>query len=236
MILNTRFVNAFKTTALIVAGSAMLAACGGDAKPTAGQADGRTAFEKADDMALGDINAPITVVEYASVTCGHCANWDATVWPDFRKTYVDTGKVRYVFRPFPTAPVELANAGHLLAACAADDKYFDLIHAQMRRQRDILSSSDIRGEYVALAKSAGMNESEFEACMSDEEKIARLDRVVQEGFDMGVTGTPSFFVNGTKAKVYDMESFAEYFAEITDGEVGSKPEASEEPSDKDAGH
>lgn len=216
MILNFRFAPSVKAVAMGLGAAAFmsLSACGNDTGVTSGPADGRSAYENSDDKALGNPDAPITVVEYASVTCGHCANWDTTVWPDFRKKYVDTGQVRYVFRGFPTAPVELATAGHLLAACAPDDKYFDLIHVQMKRQREILSSNDIRGEYVALAKSAGMSEDDFEACMRNEEEIARLDKVVSDGFDAGVSGTPTFFVNGEKAKAYTLEDFDEVFADI----------------------
>jgi protein-disulfide isomerase len=230
MILNHRFDSLLKTAALCTAGVLLLSACSDKGESTTHAAvDGRSSFETVDDHALGNPDAPITIVEYASVTCGHCANWNNTVWDDFREKYVDTGKVRYVFREFPTQPVELATAGHLLANCAGDDKFFDLIHVQFKRQQDILYSDDKKGEYVRLAKTAGMSEADFDACMQNETEITRLDNVVNEGFNAGVTGTPTFFLNGKKVKAFVLADFDKLIAE----ELGEPlpeptPEAGEE--------
>ena len=89
-----------------------LAACG--------QAGGKTAV--GDEMVLGNPNAKVTVIEYASASCPHCARWNEDVYPAFKKKYVDTGKVKYVFREFLTPPTEVAAAGFLLARCAGKDK------------------------------------------------------------------------------------------------------------------
>ena len=215
----------FKTDSLIkpaivtfAVAALALGACGEkSAKATNGGSAERSAFEVEGDHALGDPKAPITVVEYASVTCGHCSNWYNTVWDDFRKTFIDTGKVRYVYREFSTPPVELAHAGHLIANCAPEDKFFSIIGVQFKRQREILGSSNIKKEYIDLAKMAGMNEKEFEACMVNETENARLNKVEEDGFNMGVTGTPTFFINGKKYSsnvVYKVEDFAKVFAEI----------------------
>jgi len=236
MFANHRFDSFLKTSAIVTASVFLLASCGNEgAKTTTGSTDGRTSFEVDGDHAMGDANAPVTVVEYASVVCSHCATWDNTVWDDFRTKYVDTGKVRYVFREFPTAPVSLANAGHLLANCAGDDKFFDLIHIQFKRQREILSSSDVKGEYVRLAKSAGMSEQEFEACMTNEQEIARLDKVMNDGFAAGVGGTPTFFINGTKEDVYKLEDFDKKIAEIL-GEPIPETDAEPPTESKDGDH
>ncbi len=226
MILTTRFDSLIKTATLLVAGGLLLSACGDKtAQTTKGSTDGRSSYETASDHALGDPAAPITVVEYASVTCGACANWNNNVWYDFRTKYVDTGKVRFVYREFPTAPVDLAMAGHLIANCAPEEKFFDLIHVQFKRQREILSSTDIKGEYVRLAKSAGMSEADFEVCMSNEAEIERLNGVISAGVDAGVTGTPTFFINGEKyARIFKLEEFDKAFAEIL-GEPIPEPEA-----------
>lgn len=231
MILNHRFDSLLKTAALCTAGVFLLSACGDKGTNTTQAAvDGRSSFETVDDHALGNPDAAITIVEYASVTCGHCANWNNTVWDDFREKYVDTGKVRYVFREFPTQPVELATAGHLLANCAGEDKFFDLIHVQFKRQRDILSSSNIKEEYVRLAKSAGMSEADFEACMQNEAEISRLDAVVNEGFNSGVTGTPTFFLNGKKVKAFVLADFDKLIAE----ELGEPEPAAETGEETEA--
>ncbi|NNC38655.1 MAG: DsbA family protein [Hyphomonadaceae bacterium] len=231
--MNSRFDSLVKIATLSVLGATLLAACGDTgAKSTSGPTEGRSSFEVPGDHAMGNADASVTIVEYASVTCGHCANWDKTVWDDFRKKYVDTGKVRYVFREFPTAPVTLANAGHLLANCAGDDKFFDLIHIQFQRQREILTSDDVKGEYIRLAKSAGMSEADFEACMTNEEEIARLDKVVEDGFAAGVTGTPTFFLNGKKIAAYVLEDFDKEIAQAL-GEPIPEPEteSSETPAE-----
>ena len=77
---------------------------------------------------------PVTVVEYASVTCPHCALWQKNTWPAFKAKYVDTNKVRYVFRELPTGPVNVAVAGFMIARCAGEDKYFDVVHNIMASQ------------------------------------------------------------------------------------------------------
>lgn len=214
-----RFVSFAKTTLLISGAALVLSACSDKGASTTKSADGkRTAFEVSTDHALGSADAPVTVVEYASVACGHCANWHETVWPDFQAKYVDTGKARYIYREFPTGNVSLATAGHLLANCAGDDKFFGMIGVQMKRQRQIMSAgSKIKDEYIALAKSAGMSEADFDACMSDQEQIDRLNAVADAGSNAGVTGTPTFFINGKKYNtnvVYSLESFDKVLAPL----------------------
>lgn len=207
-----RFASIAKTTLLISATALFLAACSDKGTSTSKSADGtRSAFEVATDHALGAADAPVTVVEYASVTCGACANWHETVWPDLQAKYVDTGKVRYIYREFPTGNVSLATVGHLLANCAGDDKFFSMIGIQMKRQNQILSAgSKVKAEYVALAKSAGMSEADFDACMSDQDQIDRLNAVADAGSNAGVGGTPTFFINGKKYNTNDVYSIADF--------------------------
>lgn len=224
-----RFVSFAKTTMLISAAALLLNACSDKDTNTSKSADGqRAAFEVATDHALGSASAPITVVEYASVTCGHCANWHTSVWPDLKSKYVDTGKVRYIYREYPTGDVSLAMVGHLLANCAGDDKFFGMISVQMKRQDKILSAgSKVKDEYVALAKSAGMSEADFDACMSDQKQIDRLNAVTDAGSNAGVTGTPTFFINGKKEQIFTIEDFDKVLVSIlgeTAPETESKPD------------
>ena len=150
------------------------------------------------DMALGaPEGAKVTVIEYASVTCSHCATWQATVWPEFKARYVDTNKVRYVFREFPTSPVEIATAGFLLARCAGPDKYFGVVDELMARQNEMFSTVP-RTVLLDIATKAGLSEAQFTACLSDKAAIEKLDARIKAGIAAGVEGTPAFFVNGEK--------------------------------------
>ena len=248
MIMTNRFVSFAKTTLLVSAamtmGALMLGACSDKGTSTAKAGDkARTAYETSTDHAIGNPNAPVTVVEYSSVMCGHCASWHEATYPAFVTKYVATGKVRFVMRPFPTGNVSLANAGHLLADCAPSDKYFDLVEVQMKRQRRIATSNNIKGEYVALAKSVGMSEEEFDKCMSDPEGLDRLQAVYDAGDNLGVTGTPTFFFNGKKEQVFSIEDFDKVLApllgeplpEVKSEDVSKETSNTDEKSD-DADH
>ncbi len=230
MINTNRFVSFAKTTVLISASALLINACSDKGTSTTKSADGkRTAFEVSTDHALGSVEAPVTLVEYASVTCGHCANWHTGVWPDLKTKYVDTGKVRYIYREFPAGNISLANAGHLLANCAGDDKFFGMIGVQMKRQENILNAgSKIREKYVALAKSAGMSEADFDACMIDEDQIERLNAVADAGSNAGVKGTPTFFINGKKEEIFSIEDFDKILGPLL-GETTPEVESEAKP-------
>ena len=153
----------------------------------------------ADDMSLGNPKAAVTVIEYASVSCTHCAAWNRDVWPTFKTKYVDSGKVNYVFREFITPPPQLAAAGFLLARCAGKDKYFGLLDQVFRAQDEIFRTGDIRASLVAIAAQAGLSEQQFTACVSDENALNALQsRVEKYTKESQITGTPTFVVNGTK--------------------------------------
>lgn len=160
-----------------------LAACGGGK----GAAEG--------DMSLGaPEGAKVTVVEYASVTCPHCALWQKNTWPAFKAKYVDTKKVRYIFRELPTPPVDAATAGFLVARCAGKDKYFDVVHQLMATQQEMLTSSP-RDWLLRTAQAAGLSEQQFNDCVTDKDAVAAMEKRVQFARTQGVTGTPAFYVN-----------------------------------------
>jgi protein-disulfide isomerase len=149
-------------------------------------------------MSLGNAQAKVTVIEYASVGCPVCAKWQAEVYPAFKAKYVDTGKVHYVFREMLVgegAEVALAANGFLLARCAGPDKYFPVIDAIFADQqqafqapRDVLSN---------VAKSVGMTDDQFNKCIEDEAAIKALnDRVEEHVKTDGVNSTPTFVING----------------------------------------
>lgn len=209
-----------------------LAACGDkSASPTSGGTGERSQYEVVGDHAIGNPDAPITVVEYASVTCAACKNWHDAVYTDLRKKYIDTGKVRFVFREFPTPPENLAVAGFLIANCAPEDKFFPLISLQFDRQRELINSANqgrAREEYGALAKVAGMSTAEYDACLQDEDERARLDSVIRTAQERGVGKTPTFYINGVKSNVFTLESFEEQFGQYIDV---PKPEGDAEETD-----
>jgi protein-disulfide isomerase len=171
-----------------------LAACGqaNGAKPASGGAIG-------DEMVQGNPNAKVTVVEYASASCPHCAQWHEEVYPSFKKKYVDTGQVKFVFREFITPPPEVAAAGALLARCAGKDKYFAVLDAVFRSQKEWGPTGDVRSSFLRIAQSFGMNEQQFTACVSNEkEQRALFDRVQRFATKEGISSTPTFVINGQK--------------------------------------
>ncbi len=223
------------TLILTLGASVALGACSGSGSGTDAAPSGTNAYEVAGDHAIGNPDAKVTVVEYASVTCGHCANWHTSVYPEFKAQYVDTGKVRYVFREFPTPPQRLAHTGFLIANCADENKFFDNISLQFKRQRQIFKAAGdgtVRQEYVNIAKSAGLSEDEFIACLGNEEENARYEAVIQGGIDAGVTGTPAFFINGEAKQVFTLESLQEVIAPLLGEAVPEKAP----PAESDAGH
>lgn len=178
-----------RRTVLALGMSLALAACGG--------ANGGTVT--AEDMSLGNAEAPVTVVEYASTSCSHCATWNEEVFPAFKEKYIDTGRVHYVFREFLTPPVNLASGSFLLARCAGEDRYFSVIDSVFRAQPEMFRTGDIRGPLVRIAKSAGMTEQEFDQCLRDDEALQALnERVEKYAKAEDITGTPTFVVNGEK--------------------------------------
>lgn len=148
------------------------------------------------DMSLGRADAPVTVVEYASVTCGHCAAWHHDVWPEFKRQFVDTGRARFVFRELPTPPANLAVAGFLVARCAGPDHYFDVIDNLFDEQREIFQAPLPR--LTAIAARYGIDEQGLQTCLSDHTAVMAAEARTNAALDRGVTGTPTFYVNGRR--------------------------------------
>jgi protein-disulfide isomerase len=181
---------AFSRLMLVMIAGLTVVACGQGGKDSA---------MTADEMSLGNKDAKVTVIEYASVSCSHCARFNAEVFPAFKAKYVDTGQVKYVFREFLTPPEQLAAAGVLTARCAGKDKYFSVLDGVFRSQQEIFTTGDMRTPLLRVAKSAGLTEEKFMACVSDEKALKALsDRVQKFAKQDNITGTPTFLVNGKK--------------------------------------
>lgn len=178
---------------------AVVAALG--ALALAGCSKGGAGAPDASDMTLGKADAPIKMVEYASVTCSHCAAFNKDVFPEFKKKYIDTGKVHYTFKEFLTPPAEVAAAGFLTARCAGKDKYFGVVDSIFNAQQEMFTTGDMRGTLLRVAQSAGMTEEQFNKCVTDEAAIKALnDRIEKAQRDDKISATPTFIINGKKVK------------------------------------
>jgi len=162
----------------------------------------------ADDMSLGDPKSAVTVVEYASLSCSHCARFSTEVFPEFRKKYIDTNKVHYVFREFLTAPADVAAGGALLARCSGKDKYFNVIEAIYAAQPEMFADGTAANALPVLKRigqSVGLNDAQFSACVGDEKALAALNaRVDKYGKEANITATPTFVINGEKVSEGEM--------------------------------
>ena len=149
------------------------------------------------DKVLGEEGAPLTIVEYASMTCGHCANFHKATYPHLKKEYIETGKVRFIFREFPLDPV--AAAAFMLARSVPDEKYFDVVDVMFAEQRNWAFSNDPYNSLLNFAKQIGFTQESFEKTLTDQALLdginATRDRASS---DFGVSSTPTFFFNGNK--------------------------------------
>ena len=153
------------------------------------------------DMALGPANAPVTITEFASMTCPHCAAFNDTVFPKIKSEYIDTGKIRYVFREFPL-DIKAA-AGSMLARCIAKDdagKYFAVVDMLFKQQNDWVMKNTTE-TLTRIGKQAGLSQQAVEDCLKDQallDKIAADQKYASEV--LKVDSTPTFFINGEKIK------------------------------------
>ena len=176
----------------------------------------------ADDMAMGSETAKVTMIEYASVACPHCARFQTEVFPAFKTKYIDTGQVRYIAREALTGDPAIAAAGFLMARCAGKDKYFQVVDAVYHAQTELFTTGEPHAVLLGIARSAGMSDTQFDNCIKDETALnalnARWDRYVK---DDKITGTPTFVING---KVYDKGEMT--MAQLDDAITEAKAKAS----------
>jgi protein-disulfide isomerase len=150
-----------------------------------------------DDRVLGNPNAPITIVEYASLTCPHCAHFANDVLPELKKKWIDTGKAKLVLRDFPLDEPALRAA--MIARCAPPDRYYAYVDTFFATQDKWVMARDYREALGRLVKLGGMSKDEFDNCLKNtalENKIVEGRLTASKEFD--VNSTPTFFINGTK--------------------------------------
>lgn len=152
-----------------------------------------------DDMTMGSKDAPITVLEYAAPSCPHCAHFNETVMPQFKKEYIDTGKVRYVFRVFAISQADGAVEG-VARACFPKDKYFQFMELMFRNQEKWDPENgitDVRGGIIAVAKIAGLSPAQVDQCMADAKSQERINRFTEEAIKKyDLHGVPDIIING----------------------------------------
>jgi protein-disulfide isomerase len=148
------------------------------------------------DIWVGSEKAPVTIIEYASMTCPHCAHFSSTTFPELQKRYIDNGKARYTLRSFPLDA--LAAAGFMIARCAGNDKYMPVVETLFAKQLDWIVKEPIV-PLKGIAKQFGITEDAFDRCLSNQKELEAIqavrDRAVEK---LGVNSTPTFFINGKK--------------------------------------
>ena len=148
------------------------------------------------DIVLGSEKAPVTIVEYASMTCPHCAHFSTTTFPELEKRYIDTGKVRFIFREFPLDP--LAAAGFMLARCAGKDKFMPVVETLFAKQQEWMVQKPIP-PLMSIAKQFGFSEQSFNQCLANQKVLDDVQAVRDRAAEkLGVNSTPTFFINGKK--------------------------------------
>ena len=209
-----------RTLLRLAAGTAAVASCGPSAFAQR-KTDAPVSLEdlmKPDalgDLVLGKADAPCTIIEYASMTCGHCASFHNKVFPTIKEKYIDTGKVRFIMREFPLDT--LAVAASMLARCAGGEKTVPMIGVLFAKQEDwAFQRGNAVPELFKIAKQAGFTQETFDKCLTDQ---GLLDKITQgrerASKSFGVDSTPTFFINGKKMKEGpSIEGFDKAIAEV----------------------
>jgi protein-disulfide isomerase len=149
-----------------------------------------------DDIPMGSESAPVTIIEYASMTCPHCAAFAVTTFPKLKEKYIDTGKVKYIMREYPLDG--LAAAAFMLARCGGPDKYYPLIETLFAQQQKWAVREPIP-PLLAIAKQAGFTQQSFEACINDKAQLTKVQQMRDRGSQkFKVDSTPTFFINGER--------------------------------------
>ena len=207
---------------VMAAAALALAACGSgsdssDSSPRSGGSDAQTVALQ--DIVFGDPNAPVTLVEYASWTCPACLVFHVRILPSIKADYIDTGKVKLVFREFPTAPANVAVAGFALARCTEGEAYYDMLDELFVRQDAILALARQGGPVVEALKQVAANhgiegDEAFQACLDSEDNRNAIRASIAAADNDGVDSTPTFFLNGERMDTNARISVEVFLAEL----------------------
>jgi protein-disulfide isomerase len=151
------------------------------------------------EMSLGRRDAPVTIVQYASMSCPHCRRFQAEVFPVLKREYIDTGKVRYILRAeFPIG--KQSGLATIALRCAPPEKYF-VLYAKLMAQQPSWVSQEVRADPIfKVAAQVGMTRAQFDSCRENRGMIAAINAIKERGRTLGVIGTPNFFINGKLVK------------------------------------
>lgn len=217
----TRNVFTLNPIALFMSVVAVLFIAGcGDNTEVADAAPGEKEIALLDtDIVLGSTDAPVTIIEYASMTCSHCATFHAETYPQLKESYIDTGKVRYVLREFPLD--QYAAAAFVTAHCLGDDNYYAAVDLLFEEQSTwiVARPENRKDALAAIARKAGVGRSQFDSCMEDESLYERIRTAQESGKNLGIRSTPTFFVNGSKhSGALSFETFEEILTPLLPAE------------------
>jgi protein-disulfide isomerase len=150
-----------------------------------------------EERSLGADDAPVTMIEYSSLTCPHCAEFHATTLPKIKEQYITPGKLRLVYRDFPLDP--LATAAAMLPHCVAPDRYFGLLEGLFRSQSTWARSQEPAKELERLSRFAGLSPAAFQSCINNKELLQAIQqRAAAAREEYGITSTPTFIIDGKK--------------------------------------
>lgn len=149
------------------------------------------------DQALGQPGAPLTIIEYASLTCPHCAHFHETVLPQLRKEWIDTGKVRMIYRDFPTGPLSLSVGASMIVHCAGPDRYFGVLGLLFQTQAKWAAAENPLEEITRIVRLAGMTSERVDSCLKRRDLAETIQQRADEGNKMfGVDSTPTLVIDG----------------------------------------
>jgi protein-disulfide isomerase len=168
-----------------------------------------------EEMVLGEADAPVTIVEYMSMTCPHCAAFHNETFDALKEKYIETGQVRFIMRDFPFDP--RAAAATMLARCADDGKYFPMVDMLFEQQQQWAAAEDARGALLQLSRMAGFTQESFEECLTNQQLLDDVNAVRERAAEeFGVQSTPSFIINGER---YAGNMSIEQMSAIIDGKL-----------------
>lgn len=164
------------------------------------------------EMTLGKDDAPVTIIEYFSMTCSHCANFHNSTFDGLKTKYIDSGKVRFIAREFPFDP--RAAAAFMLARCAPKEQYFPFVSMLFKQQMTWAAAQDGRAALLQMSRLAGFSEESFNACLTNQKLLDDVNATRERGAtEFGINSTPTFIING---KVYTGNMSLEQMSAIID--------------------